>query len=798
MQKPFLSKSDKTNQKKFIESIEGLGDVLVFLTKRRKNAQVIKGLKEMEDLFDLFIDLKNKNPEKFERLILSDEYWSIFQKNKEEAKLRLSFQPSKYLPPFNLLVQQVIRIFEISIDINNEEITRESSYQLILFLKKVSEISQFELVVKEILNKLLSLSKISVEKKSSASRALVYEWYTEIVFQPQYGRIKYKFLFEEYLELFNSYLLFNIKYLIDNGEFKVFWSLVHYFIDGLHTSSLDLSKTWDYSHLLPNEEYRDLLKETKISEVLNGLSKYEGKIFSKEDFDDWNNHFKELKSLVYKKLNKQAKKEANKLEKKIRRASVVCHLDNSLKRVLFLAGAWAVYRGKPKYVHELLYSKQPRDTSVNYIGGFDIYPKDISGVIEFFFKSSPESLAFFWDGHHEGKIYCYRYLIVLLIKYLREAIPYTTTPTNNDDSFNQGEGFSVIDEFNIPLKDINKLSSAKSVGEKLLEEADYFRKEKFCNFLVNSELAENVEDVTSLIEKRLKPFLTKLVQSSETNISNQQTSNPISGKKVFNFKKELYETYIKNSTLSSFLKEHNKVKYEINSKSDSSIPLLGFHNKLDKREVFFDEWHVHFVDWGEHYGRELAYGENESVLNKILKNLEFNKSSGLEELLSSITISEDTVIFCSSEGLFEDLRKNDLFTPYWKLNTTQERKPNFLGEYDYESNKIEVYNFYSKDYKNYLAVFNISSIGELIYKNPLSEKDENESLYESLKITVSDLQTNHIEMERWLGANIEWLEEKGNKEKQREYLNQFVVLQIGVKPDYQPSKKIQGSIFIGN
>src|SRR5438552_11852074 len=98
-------------QKKFIESVEGLGDILTFLTESKRNPEVIPTLRDLSDLLQSLLDIKKSNPEKFEKLMLAEEFWNLQEVDKNEAELRLGFYPEKYLITFSVLLQQIIRVF---------------------------------------------------------------------------------------------------------------------------------------------------------------------------------------------------------------------------------------------------------------------------------------------------------------------------------------------------------------------------------------------------------------------------------------------------------------------------------------------------------------------------------------------------------------------------------------------------------------------------------------------------------------------------------------------------------------
>jgi len=119
----FEHKSDLDNKKlilsqaQFIQALEGIGDVLTFETKNKKgNKDIIQGLTKTEELIKRFLDVQKNAPDKFERLLLSQEFFDIHKENEQNAQLALVFAPDKYLISFSTAVNQILRIQEAAIE----------------------------------------------------------------------------------------------------------------------------------------------------------------------------------------------------------------------------------------------------------------------------------------------------------------------------------------------------------------------------------------------------------------------------------------------------------------------------------------------------------------------------------------------------------------------------------------------------------------------------------------------------------------------------------------------------------
>lgn len=73
MLKRIWSKNKKLSDKQnvLIKTLEGIGDILVFETKRQKNKLVLEGLQKITDIIKKLFDIKENDPEKFKQLVFS-------------------------------------------------------------------------------------------------------------------------------------------------------------------------------------------------------------------------------------------------------------------------------------------------------------------------------------------------------------------------------------------------------------------------------------------------------------------------------------------------------------------------------------------------------------------------------------------------------------------------------------------------------------------------------------------------------------------------------------------------------
>lgn len=776
-------------QKELIEDLEGLGDILVFLTESKRNFEVIPSLKEFGDLLNQLLELRKTNSEKFEKLMLAEEYWRILQTDEKEAQLRLHFAPDKYLVTFSHLLNQIIRVFETALKATNEEVSRHACYELVTFLARLSEIENAELFVKEILKKLLEFSRKSIELRSTAAHAATYDWYVTIVFNK--SEQQKEFRYGEYLELFNDFFRENLKYLITYNHLPIYKRLIGSLVESVHIPSYAVNKLWDYLDLLSSQsmaDYRRLNEEKHISKNISWLDNGVKKLFTSSQLQEWLTRFDEYKNLIYPILNNENKAKADSFEKEIRTAAIQCYANQSLIRLMFFSGAWATYKNEPMFIKEIWTFKQPDDAAASY-GGNDIYPQSLMETIEFYFLSSINDDVFFWEDHHDGEIYVSQYFLLLLMKYLKNIQPDPVT----DPEQQTVKRYQDIESFQLPFDNSSKLSDIKFQIEGLLVTAKSL---KTSPMLERLGLASEEAQINVLIDEKLIPFLNRLITNADEKINRIQILQPLSSTTIQKFKNDVYESFIKSATIRKTLESKALLEDKVSEGIIVPQPIIQF-NEVRPRDLFFEEWHVDHSDWGKHYGRSLGEGEDSIIVNSILDELPKTTNLVLNEVLSQMEVTDDTVIFTSYDYLYDYIEKTGHFRPYWsEPNPPKEREPNFQGWYVFNEKRIKIYNYHVKQSEMYYAVFDLNNVGKLIQHYPLFETDEKSSLYKNLRIVVKDISKDEEFVSKLLAEQPPWLQRQGNTEQQKLFLSQHITLQIGEKIEFVKADNPKGICYI--
>ncbi|MFN7852804.1 MAG: hypothetical protein ACK5OU_12800 [Dolichospermum sp.] len=194
------------SQEEFISALEGIGDILVFETKNRKNHQyIIEGLKRIQDISEKFFALQNSQPGKFSKLLHSS--------------------PEKSLVALMAIVNQFIRIHEAALEVKNLEIARLSLDNLIQLLRSLSKEINHDQSIKRLIQVIADLRDTNQQNQDEFSATLSVSWYINVVFKDSF-KVKY-------LSEFNNRFVYGIHKIISSRQTQLFKQLVF----TLHESS---------------------------------------------------------------------------------------------------------------------------------------------------------------------------------------------------------------------------------------------------------------------------------------------------------------------------------------------------------------------------------------------------------------------------------------------------------------------------------------------------------------------------------------------------------------------------------
>ncbi len=764
-------------QEKFVQALEGIGDVLVFETKRRnRNKNIIQGLGRINSIIKTFFDIQKSNPDKFEQLLLAQEFFDLYRKDEKEARFRLASYPERYLISFSTAINQIIRIHEVAIETKNDDISRFATYHLIWLLADITKIPKNDLFVEQLLKNLAKVTRIAIENQDSSMYAASIHWYTDIVFNIL-GKKEGNFDLS-YLELFDRYFFSSIQYIISQNQTSLFESLVSSLIDGVHVPSYYSGKVQEYGYSILQsnlEKYNHLDKEHELGKRIKELADSENDLETKEKRDEWLKKFEELKKIFELHLDKEQQAKASKIEEDIREFIDGQFKYNNLLEIVFSIGAFCLFKQRPEYIKYLWEYKQPPDSDASL--GDDIVPHTIDEVVNFYFRKGlfERKFDFLWEGHHGSEKYYKNYYLLLLARLLQSM------RVNNEGRYIQ------IENYNLPNLHIYRLSDLEHSIDGFVDLARELKTQRETLGVLGFEITA----LDELFDIKLVPFLNSLKLKAQERIKNLQRNQQMSQKKISEFKDEVIKGFNESIILRDIFKYYNLFQNEIGEKYNGKIDRFGI-NMVDDKAAFFDEWHVHYADWGVNYGRNLASGENSLLFENIASQCKEIKESEFEKILVQFQDLSDAIIFATNIMLYKFFENSKNFKPKWHRETLQLDIKGFEGYYSFSGKDIPIFETYHKNIDKQILVLNKAKLGTLIQYSPLNEGESEELKKGIFYINVQAFSENKELMDKSIQKAPEWLQKIGNEEKQRDRLQEMVLIHIFERFEYSKPKEFEG------
>lgn len=776
LKNPLSKKDIAVKQNRLIQSLEGIGDILVFETKRQKNKLVLDGLQKISDSVKKIFEIQQSNPDRFEQLVVSQDFLELYEKDKQEAELRLVFYPEKYLISFSTAINQIVRVYDAAISSQNAEISRLAVNHITWILEALSSQQNNRLFIEQILRKLAEITKTSAQHNDSSAYVAAVHWYTDIVF----GRIGKEGEFKlSYLDLFDKYFFSTVQYIVAENQTPLFNALVSSLVDGVHIPNYHRGEVWNYAHLisLSNlQKYNQLDEKYGIEKQITELDKSGSDLNTQEKLEEWLKRFGELKKVIEANLDESQKEEAKTIEGKIRDFATSQFKYQNLLEVVFSIGAYCWFKQRYGYIKYLWEYKQPPDSDATWVGS-DINPGTLDEVIKFYFRKGLFGRKFdFGEGHRGSERYYKQYFLLLLARVL-QSIPADT----------EGK-YSQIENYELPDLHIHRLSDLEHSIDGFIDlTADLKRVE---NML--SETGLDAARLEELFDIKLVPFLEKLKEEAGKQISAKRKAGNISQIKIGEFKKEVLKSFYEGANLRDIFVGYFKV-YEDKTKEKVTSKKKRFGiNTVDDKAAFFDEWHVHYAGWGGNYGRNFAYLENSDLLDDLAKGCKEITEEDFETTLSKFEKPDDIVILAKSVALWRFLEYSKNFKPKWHRDIKQLEIKGFGGWYDFNGKLIPVFKTYHREKDNQILILNKTKIGKIVQLSPLKDGEDENSVEDVFYMDIQAFSENGELMGEFIKNPPEWLQKIGDKQKQKEYLQERVRIQIFERFEYKKSTDFEG------
>lgn len=292
-------------------------------------------------------------------------------------------------------------------------------------------------------------------------------------------------------------------------------------------------------------------------------------------------------------------------------------------------------------------------------------------------------------------------------------------------------------------------------------------------FVLNSKATERLDKFRELLtsaEKRQK----------ENEILEKRRKAP-SIEKITKFKKDVIASYDKSVRAVPLFKFFNLYENNVSKKYNPEDKTRFGVNTVDDKAAFFDDWHVHYGDWGENYGRNIATGVDSEILDKIREKATKIKKGQFEETLKGLKNLEDIIIVGNRVSMMRFFDSTHIFMPYWHRDTPKVDVQGFYGQYKYQDKLIPVFEIFDNKSKTNIYIINKRTLGKLVQHSPINEDEDQNLIRDIFYFNIRAFSEDEALMNEFISKPPEWLKEIKEVEKQKEHLAERILIQIYVR-----------------
>jgi hypothetical protein len=145
--KQISNKQIEIYKEKIIIALEGMGDILIFESKNKKNIRFVRdGVWKLEEKAKYIFELQKTDSQTFRRLMYSQHFLSAHEPgnsaNELEMAVSLEINPEENVLLLGTIINQFIRLHETALESNNCEVAQWSTYSLKQLLTCISQINE--------------------------------------------------------------------------------------------------------------------------------------------------------------------------------------------------------------------------------------------------------------------------------------------------------------------------------------------------------------------------------------------------------------------------------------------------------------------------------------------------------------------------------------------------------------------------------------------------------------------------------------------------------------------------------
>ncbi len=614
-----LLNSNNAKQKKLIESVEGIADILVYETKRSRDALVIGGLEKLFNIIFQLIKLKERDAGKFEKLVLSEKIFLIHENDKAQAALELELNWEEHLIGFLAPIKQLIRIFNTAIESKNDVVANKCISCNFKILQELVQYPQNDLYIKTILREQSS----AMRKNHGDVRIILFsDWYMSLVLNDEFNI--------NYLDIINEYFFSQLKHIISYNQEKLFKEIIFTFVD--HASNREPNLILKYGHYFLGvkedySRYEKLNKEHNIEEILDRLSEDKITLLTQKEINVWFNEFNNLKSVVHKYAIEKNEEKIEEMENEIVRKVVYKFKHWQLIKLIFCIGSYSLFKKEYGFIKYIWDSKQPKDADGIWIGK-NIIPNNLSALMNLYLKEHLYETGYdFNEDRHGLKVYNKQYFILQVARIVKDY-------KKNMEGF-----YSEIEFWQLDNVEDNILTDIKYSIEDYIKATQELKD----NNKLLSLLGFDIMNKEEIFEEKIKLFFNVLRKRISHQLNLIHLSKELSEDKITVFKKNFLESFYKNAIIRDILTKY-VCKLDNSLEINNEVKKYGLFNLVIDRAVFFDNWHVSYGNIASQIGADFAKSEDSQIYQCISDVCETINPEEIDEVVSRDNNPEDLFI----------------------------------------------------------------------------------------------------------------------------------------------------------
>ena len=271
----------------------------------------------------------------------------------------------------------------------------------------------------------------------------------------------------------------------------------------------------------------------------------------------------------------------------------------------------------------------------------------------------------------------------------------------------------------------------------------------------------------------------------------KRTTN-ISQAEVALFKKEVLESFYKSAIVRDIFKSYLKIyKDTINhQKTLENKNRFGIHHVIDKA-LFLEKEHIlHMPSDNIGFAQNISSPENTYLTNEISGHCEEINEKDFSFILTKFENIEDVFILYVKAYRWFSKCKN--FKPRWHEGIKPMKVKGFYGCYTFNRHKIPVFNTYSTKNDKQILILNKNKLGQFIQMSPLNKGENEHFINDIFYMDIKAFSEDEILTQNMVKNPPQWLKKIGDEQKQKEYLQERVLIQIYERFEFIVDENFQG------